>query len=145
METLLDLASSIDSAAKSFNENDNGLCLIVLFVLIYGVAFAMSVVPCAALALLNNSAKHLPVRRDRWAPLGAFYALLTALFVVMAAPVALTVLRAGFAGCSIAVWIMAFDYAAGLYHGLFIGKTIAEYRRLPTPSDFVDDIVEGWH
>src|SRR5580698_8408018 len=124
MGALSDLARSINSLSRNPTEYGNFVCLLVLFIFIYGFAFFAAAIPAASVALVNISAKHLPVQRDVWISPLVFRQMLSTMYVLMLVPAAVVATEGMLAGHVVTVCIMALDYAAGLYHGAFIGQTI---------------------
>jgi len=141
MGLLTELASSIDSLMHSLYVSPNFLCVLILFVAVYAIGFLLSSLPAALLALTNLSAGRLHPRKDTWLSPDQFDTLLNTLFVLMIAPVAIGTIHAIVAGHVIAAVIIALDLAAAIYHGVFVGRTIAEYRRLPRLWDLVDEVM----
>lgn len=119
----------------------NFLCLLILYVAIYGGSFLFAGFLSGFLALIDISARYLHPKKETWISADAFDAVLNIIFVLLVAPGVLVTLRAAVEGHGIAVWIMALDFIAGIYHGIFVGRTIAEYRRLPHFWDLIDEVV----
>jgi len=141
MGLLTELAASIDSMMHSLNVSPNFVCVLILFVAIYVIAFLLSCVPSMFLALINISARHLHRRKDTWLSLDQFDTVLNTLFVLMVVPVAISTVHAMVAGHVIAALVIGLALTAAIYHGVFVGRTIAEYRRLPRLWDLVDEVL----
>ena len=141
MGLLTELAASIDSMMHSLNVSPNFVCVLILFVAIYVIAFLLSCVPSMFLALINISARHMHRRKDTWLSLDQFDTVLNTLFVLMVVPVAISTVHAMVAGHIIAALVIGLALTAAIYHGVFVGRTIAEYRRLPRLWDLVDEVL----
>jgi len=141
MGLLTELAASIDSMMHSLNVSPNFVCVLILFVAIYVIAFLLSCMPSMFLALINISARHLHRRKDTWLSLDQFDTVLNTLFVLMVVPVAISTVHAMVAGHVIAALVIGLALTAAIYHGVFVGRTIAEYRRLPRLWDLVDEVL----
>lgn len=127
--------------AKALDVFPNFLCLLILYVSIYGLTFLLAGLFSASLALADISARYLHPRKETWVSANVFENILNVVFVLLITPVIVVTMQSTVAGHGIAVWIMALDFIAGAYHGIFVGRTIAEYRRLPRIWDLIDEVL----
>jgi uncharacterized membrane protein YhaH (DUF805 family) len=139
MGFLADLAASIDSMMHSLNESPNFLVVLILVVALYVVAFLLASAPSALLALTNLTARRLHPRKDTWLSPDQFDTVLNTLFVLLIVPVAIGTLKAIVAGHIVAALVIGLDLAAAIYHGVFVGRTIAIGRGHACPE------LQAWH
>ena len=141
MGFLTELAASIDSMVHSLDVTPNFLCILIFFVATYVIAFLLSSVPSVCLALVNISARHVHPRKDTWLSPDTFDTVLNTLFILALIPVVIATAHAMVAGHVVVALIIALDLVAAIYHGVFVGRTVAEYRRLPRLWDLVDEVL----
>ena len=141
MGIISELMASIDSMLHSLYVSPNFVCALILFVIAYGLSFILSAIPAALLALVDISARYMHARKDTWLSPDAFSLVLNVLFAVMLAPVLVAGVHAMIAGHVIGAVVVGLDVAAALYHGVFVGRSIAYYRRLPRLWDLFDEVL----
>jgi len=141
MGLLTDLASSLDSMMRSLGDSPNFLCVLIIFAIVYAVAFIVAAIPAAILALLNLTADKLHPRKDTWLSFDEFAVVANVLFALLITPVIIGLAAAVGHGHVLSSLLLGLDFAAGIYHGVFVGRSITEHRRLPHFWDLVDEVI----